>query len=74
MLSTSYSSLIVLPSKRQRAQRNAARAASVEISKERRLEASSLLDDSVPPIQAIMKVNLPGPGFGIKVQIDQFKF
>ena len=33
-----------MPSKRQRAQRNAARAASVEIFKKRRLEASSLLN------------------------------
>ena len=33
-----------MPSKRQRAQRNAARAASIEIFKERRLEASSPLN------------------------------
>ena len=49
-LVTSCPSFIIIPSKRQREQRNAARAASVEIFKKRRLEASSLLNSSQPSV------------------------
>lgn len=49
-LHTSCSSFITLPSKRQREQRNAARAASVEVFKKRRLETNTRINSVQPSI------------------------